>query len=56
VGTTFTMADGSPMPFKPGQQWVVLLNMKTPATLFPKPVPTASALPSGAASASPSQG
>ena len=56
VGTTFTMADGSPMPFKPGQQWIVLLNKKTPATLFPKPVPTASALPSGAASASPSQG
>ncbi|MEY4137270.1 MAG: hypothetical protein RL205_1398 [Actinomycetota bacterium] len=52
VGTTFTMADGSPMPFKPGQQWIVLLNKKTPATLYPKPVP--SAVPSGTASASPS--
>lgn len=57
VGTTFTMADGSPMPFKPGQQWIVLLNKKTPATLYPKPVPSASAsaLPSGSASASPSK-
>lgn len=58
VGTTFTMADGSPMPFKPGQQWIVLLNKKTPATLLPKPVPSASAtpsgMPSGSASASPS--
>ena len=54
VGTTFTMADGTPMAFKPGQQWIVLLNKKTPATLFPKPVPAASALPSGSASASPS--
>jgi hypothetical protein len=54
VGTTFTMADGSPMPFKPGQQWIVLLNKKTPATLFPKPLPSASATPSGTASAGPS--
>jgi hypothetical protein len=48
------MADGTPMAFKPGQQWIVLLNKETPATLFPKPVPAASALPSG--SASPSAG
>ncbi len=41
-GTTFTMADGSPMPFKPGQQWVVLLNAKTPATLLPQPSPAPS--------------
>ena len=41
-GTTFTMADGSPMPFKPGQQWVVLLNSKTPATLLPLPTPAPS--------------
>jgi hypothetical protein len=39
-GTTFTMADGSPMPFKPGQQWVVLLDTERPATIRPKP-PTA---------------
>lgn len=54
VGTTFTMADGSPMPFKPGQQWIVLLNKKTPATLYPKPAASASASPSGSTSASPS--
>ena len=58
VGTTFTMADGSPMAFKPGQQWVVLLNKRTPASLFPKPMPTppatASGMPSRSASASPS--
>ncbi|MDD2859142.1 MAG: DUF3048 domain-containing protein [Candidatus Nanopelagicales bacterium] len=42
-GTTFTMADGSPMPFKPGQQWVVLLNKQTPAVLLPKPSPAPSA-------------
>jgi hypothetical protein len=42
AGTTFTMADGSPMPFKPGQQWVVLLNTKTPATLYPQPSPAPS--------------
>lgn len=43
AGTRFTMADGSPMPFKPGQQWVVLLNKRTPATLLPKPSPAPSA-------------
>ena len=53
-GTTFTMADGSPMPFKPGQQWIVLLNKKTPATLFPKPAPSPAASGSASASASPS--
>ncbi|CAB4618974.1 unannotated protein [freshwater metagenome] len=42
AGTTFTMANGSPMPFKPGQQWVVLLNSKTPATLLPLPSPAPS--------------
>ena len=42
AGTTFTMADGSSMPFKPGQQWVVLLNSKTPATLYPQPSPAPS--------------
>ncbi len=38
AGTTFTMADGSPMPFKPGQQWVVLLDTKRPATIRPRPL------------------
>ncbi len=37
-GTTFTRTDGSPMPFKPGQQWIVLLDrdrtakISTPST------------------------
>jgi len=48
-GTTFTLPDGSVMPFKPGQTWVVLLNRKTPATLIE---PTAN--PSGTGSATPS--
>ena len=48
AGTTFTMADGSPMPFKPGQQWVVLLNSKTPATLYPQPSSGPSPAPSAA--------
>lgn len=39
-GTTFTMPDGTPMPFKPGQQWIVLLDTERPATIRPKP-PTA---------------
>ena len=51
VGTTFTMADGSPMPFKPGQQWIVLLNKLTPATIYPVPKPTPS---SSAGTAGPS--
>jgi hypothetical protein len=49
-GTTFTRADGTPMTFKPGQQWIVLLNARTPAR-FTAPA-VASALESSAASAS----
>jgi len=54
-GTTFTMEDGSPMPFKPGQVWVVLLDRERKATVTPwtdplAPVPdptlTSSASPS----------
>jgi hypothetical protein len=53
-GTTFTMADGSPMPFKPGQQWIVLLDrdrtakitVPVPATADPLPAPTGSSSPS----------
>lgn len=50
AGTTFTMADGSPMPFKPGQQWIVLLDKTHPATLLPKvkPSPTATSSPAPA--------
>lgn len=34
-GTTFTMADGSPMPFKPGQSWIVLYDRERSAILQP---------------------
>ncbi|MDO9486681.1 MAG: DUF3048 domain-containing protein [Actinomycetota bacterium] len=55
VGTTFTMADGSPMPFKPGQQWVVLLDKERPATLLPEPSPApSSSKKKGTAQPSPS--
>lgn len=47
VGTTFTMADGSPMPFKPGQQWIVLLDKTHPATVFPLPSPAPTATKNG---------
>ncbi len=53
-GTSYTLADGTPMPFKPGQQWVLLLNKETPAKIVepsasatPLPDADASALPSG---------
>lgn len=52
VGTTFTMADGSPMPFKPGQQWIVLLNERTPPKLHGQ----AAASPTASSSASPPGG
>lgn len=44
-GTTFTLPDGSPMPFKPGQTWIVLLDRSRRATITPltEPVPSASA-------------
>lgn len=61
-GTTFTMEDGSPMPFKPGQVWVVLLDKERKAKVTPwtdpsastSPTPTASGSASGPASGSPS--
>ena len=31
-GTTFTLRDGTPLPFKPGQLWIVLLDKKRSAT------------------------
>jgi hypothetical protein len=43
-GTTFTRADGSPMPFKPGQQWIVLLDRDRTAKISTRS--TASASPS----------
>lgn len=45
-GTTFTLPDGSTMPFKPGQTWIVLMDRKRPATIepmTPPQSPTASA-------------
>jgi len=47
-GTTWTMLDGTPMPFRPGQQWVVLMNRKTPVTIRSAPTP----VPDGTASSS----
>ena len=52
VGTTFTMADGSPMPFKPGQQWIVLLNKTHPATVYPVPSPAPTTAGKGSATPS----
>lgn len=51
AGTRFTMADGSPMPFKPGQSWIVLLNRKTPAVVG-EPTPSPSAPPTAGPSPS----
>ncbi len=44
-GTTFTLADGSTVAFKPGQLWIVLLDKKRKATVTPltEPTPTATA-------------
>jgi len=52
-GTTFTLRDGSLMPFAPGQQWIVLLDRKRSATVTPmtKPKPAAQPKPSPAPSA-----
>lgn len=36
-GTTFVTADGEPLAFKPGQQWVLLADKARPATFFPEP-------------------
>ena len=46
-GTTFTLKDGSLMPFKPGQLWIVLLDRKREADISPltKPKPTAKPSP-----------
>ena len=56
-GTTFTMEDGSPMPFKPGQVWVVLLDKERKATVTPwtdplAPTPDPTLTPSASPSAS----
>ena len=35
LGTTFALADGSPMPFKPGQQWVALVDRDRTVRIIP---------------------
>lgn len=55
-GTTFTLPDGSPLPFKPGQVWVVLLDRERTAVvrpLTPADVPGPSASPSSTANPGP---
>jgi hypothetical protein len=43
-GTTFTLPDGTLLPFRPGQLWIVLLDKKRTATIkpltMPKVIPT----------------
>jgi hypothetical protein len=53
-GTTFTLEDGSALPFKPGQTWIVLLDRKRTADVEPltRPKPVPSAMPTPAPSAS----
>ncbi len=53
-GTTFIQADGSPMPFKPGQQWVVLLDTQRPPEIRPKPLTALEKLAARTSSPSPS--
>ena len=48
--TTYTMADGSTMPFKPGQTWIVLYDRSRTPVLRPAPAPVASASASPTAS------
>ena len=55
-GTTFTMADGSPMPFKPGQQWIVLLDRDRSVKITAPSVQSASPRPEPSGSSSPSRG
>jgi hypothetical protein len=56
-GTTFTLPDGSILPFKPGQVWVVLLDRKRKADIEPltepKPAPTPGATPTATSTATP---
>lgn len=42
-GTTFYRADRTPMTFKPGQTWIVLLDQTRPAVVEATPSPTPSA-------------
>ena len=55
-GTTFRLKDGSLLPFKPGQLWIVLLDRKRSADISPltKPRPVAKPSPKPSAAALPS--
>ena len=59
-GTTFTRTDGSPMPFKPGQQWIVLLDRdrtaKISAPSAASPSSSAGPHPARTGSTSPNRG
>lgn len=35
LGTTFALADGTPMPFKPGQGWIVLVDRDRTVRIIP---------------------
>ena len=39
-GTVFRLTDGSLLAFKPGQQWIALVDRGRPATFFPEPSTT----------------
>ena len=52
-GTTYSLPDGSVMPFKPGQQWVLLVNKERPAKIV-EPSASATPLPDASASVLPS--
>jgi hypothetical protein len=52
-GTTFTREDGSVMPFKPGQLWIVLLDRTRKATITPLTEPTPTSTSSATTSATP---
>lgn len=43
-GTTFTTPEGEPIPFKPGQIWIALVE-KAPEITYPEPAPSESATP-----------
>ena len=52
-GTTFTLKDGTLMPFKPGQLWIVLLDRKREADISPLTKPKPTARPSPRATSTP---
>jgi len=55
-GTTFTLEDGTEMPFKPGQTWIVLLDSKRKAKITPLTEPSSSPTRSASPTTDPSTG